>query len=353
MDKPVCKRLMIKRINNYIVCAVITLGLGVTGCSNTTAPTSSRADKTVTRKVTHVMVAEPSKAEQRQAKEANQQKRETNKAKLAQQKKKQQHAANVAAQNRYQKEFEAKRREYRQKWKREQRLAKQRQQRPQQSQAQRQQLTAQQRRQWQQRRQQLSAARSQRAHVNYSQHLSNAALSRLKHNVRYDGRYIPISYPNGDVPANIGVCTDTVIRSYRRLGVDLQRLVHEDISSAFYAYPNLAKWGLSEPDPNIDHRRVHNLKVFFSRHGQRLPVTRNARSYRPGDLVTWSLGGDQEHIGIVVNQRSPTDPNRYMIVHNVGEGEKMEDVLFKWPITGHFRYYPHYRQAYPQLASAR
>jgi len=342
MDKPVCKRLMIKRINNSIVCAVITLGLGVTGCSNTTTPTSTESAKTVKRKVTHVMVAQPSKAEQQQAKKASQQ--QTDRAKLAlQQKKRQQQAAKTAAQNRYQKEFEAKRREYQQKWEREQRLAKQRQQRPQQSQAQKQQLTAQQRRQWQQRRQQL-AARSQRAHVNYSQHLSNAALSRLRHDVRYDGRYIPISYPNGDVPANIGVCTDTVIRSYRRLGVDLQRLVHEDISSAFYAYPNLAKWGLDEPDPNIDHRRVHNLKVFFSRHGQRLPVTRDARQYRPGDLVTWSLGGDQEHIGIVVNQRSPVDPNRYMIVHNVGEGEKMEDVLFKWPITGHFRYYPHYRQ---------
>lgn len=170
--------------------------------------------------------------------------------------------------------------------------------------------------------------------------LSYAALDRLRHRVVYDGRYVPISYPNGDVPANMGVCTDTVIRSYRRLGVDLQRLVHEDMSRNFYSYPNLTKWGLKAPDSNIDHRRVHNLKAFFTRHGARVPVTGNPADYRPGDVVTWSLGGDQEHIGIVVNRKSSADPNRYMIVHNIGEGEKMEDVLFAMPITGHYRYFP-------------
>ena len=187
---------------------------------------------------------------------------------------------------------------------------------------------------------------------NLSGILVRAALDRTRYNVTYDGRYLPIGYPNGDVPSNIGVCTDTVIRSYRRLGIDLQQLVHEDMSQSFYVYPNLPKWGLSGPDPNIDHRRVHNLKVFFTRYGQRLPVTHNALNCRPGDLVTWSLGGDQEHIGVVVDRISPEDPNRYMIVHNVGEGEKLEDVLFKWPVTGHFRYLPAY-QSGPQLASVQ
>ena len=186
--------------------------------------------------------------------------------------------------------------------------------------------------------------------VNLAEHLSNAAINRTRHRIRYDGRYIPISYPMGDVPANMGVCTDVIIRSYRSLGIDLQRLVHEDISRAFYAYPNLSKWGLSAPDPNIDHRRVHNLRAFFNRHAQRLPMTRNPRDYRPGDIVTWSLGGDQGHIGIVVNRRSPIDPNRYLIVHNISSGTKMEDVLFNWPITGHYRYFPN-RQ--PWLAAAR
>lgn len=170
--------------------------------------------------------------------------------------------------------------------------------------------------------------------------LSYAALERLRHRVVYDGRYIPISYPNGDVPANVGVCTDTVIRSYRKLGIDLQRLVHEDMSRNFYSYPNLPKWGLNHPDPNIDHRRVHNLKAFFQRHGASVPVTGNPVDYRPGDLVTWSLGGDQEHIGIVVNRKSTTDPRRNLVVHNIAEGEKMEDVLFAMPITGHYRYFP-------------
>lgn len=180
---------------------------------------------------------------------------------------------------------------------------------------------------------------------------NQAALSRTKVPVVYDGRYRPISYPMGDVPKNVGVCTDTVVRSYRHLGVDLQRLVHEDMSRAFHAYPNLRKWGLSSPDPNIDHRRVHNLKVFFARHGKRLPVTSNPQDYRPGDLVTWHLGGDQEHIGIVVNKRSKADPRRFMIVHNIAEGNKLEDVLFKMPITGHYRYFPNQRRT--QMASVR
>lgn len=193
---------------------------------------------------------------------------------------------------------------------------------------------------------------SARSNVATPERLSYAALDRLRHRVVYDGRYIPISYPNGDVPANMGVCTDTVIRSYRKLGVDLQRLVHEDMSRNFYSYPNLAKWGLSQPDTNIDHRRVHNLKAFFTRHGARVPATGNPADYRPGDLVTWSLGGDQEHIGIVVNRKSSADPNRPLIVHNIGEGEKIEDILFAMPITGHFRYFPNWSAA-PQYASAR
>lgn len=177
--------------------------------------------------------------------------------------------------------------------------------------------------------------------------LSNAAIGRLRHHVRYDGRYIPIGYPNGDVPANIGVCTDTVIRSYRRLGIDLQRDVYEDISRNFHAYPNLPKWQLTGPDPNIDHRRVHNLKVFFTRRGRRLPVTNNPADYKPGDLVTWDLrNGGQNHIGIVVDRRSPTDPRRYMVVHNIGEGERMEDILFTMPITGHYRYFPSSRNTH-------
>lgn len=182
--------------------------------------------------------------------------------------------------------------------------------------------------------------------------LSYAALDRLRHRVVYDGRYIPIGYPNGDVPSSVGVCTDTVIRSYRKLGVDLQRLVHEDMSRNFYSYPNLPKWGLNAPDPNIDHRRVHNLKAFFTRRGARVPVTSNPRDYKPGDLVTWNLGGDQEHIGIIVDRKSTADPDRPLVVHNIADGEKIEDVLFQMPISGHYRYFPRTSQGM-KYASAR
>ncbi|HYN86643.1 MAG TPA: DUF1287 domain-containing protein [Pyrinomonadaceae bacterium] len=166
--------------------------------------------------------------------------------------------------------------------------------------------------------------------------LVEAALERTKHQVRYDPTYFRIPYPGGDVPAEVGVCTDEVIRSYRRLGIDLQREVHEDMRSNFRLYPR--NWGLKRPDTNIDHRRVPNLRVFFSRKGESLPVTARAADYRPGDIVTWDLGGGLTHIGIVVGVRSGRDPERFQIVHNIGAGPKLEDVLFEWEITGHYRY---------------
>jgi len=162
-----------------------------------------------------------------------------------------------------------------------------------------------------------------------------AALERTTHRVRYDGSYRRIPYPGGDVPDDTGVCTDVVIRAYRAAGIDLQREVHEDMKAAFEVYPR--QWGLSRPDPNIDHRRVPNLQVFFTRHGTALPVSDDAGDYRPGDLVTWMLPGNLPHIGIVVTERSP-DGERPMIVHNIGRGPRLEDTLFAFPITGHFRY---------------
>ena len=166
--------------------------------------------------------------------------------------------------------------------------------------------------------------------------LSEAAVERTNHQVRYDPTYFVIDYPGGDVPAEVGVCTDEVIRSYRALGVDLQRLVHEDMKANFALYPR--RWGLTKPDTNIDHRRVPNLMVFFERQGAALPVTADARDYKPGDVVTWDLSGGLTHIGIVVAVPSESDENRLQIVHNIGAGPKMEDVLFNWKITGHYRF---------------
>jgi uncharacterized protein len=169
-----------------------------------------------------------------------------------------------------------------------------------------------------------------------------AAVERTHHVVSYDPAYVRIPYPGGDVPASTGVCTDEIIRAYRAVGIDLQKEVHEDMASHLAAYPR--KWASdaratdAHTDPNIDHRRVPNLMVFFARHGQTLPLSNDARDYLPGDLVTWNLGGGITHIGIVVDQKSPQS-GRYLIVHNIGQGPQMEDVLLSWKIIGHYRYW--------------
>ena len=169
--------------------------------------------------------------------------------------------------------------------------------------------------------------------------LVQAVLERTTHQVTYNGSYRKIAYPGGDVPDTIGVCTDVVIRSYRKIGIDLQREVHEDMRANFSVYPK--NWGLKRPDTNIDHRRVPNLQTFFRRHGTELPVTKdsqeNAQKYKAGELVTWMLPGNLPHIGIVTN-RTSADGQRPMIVHNVGRGPQLEDMLFRYRITGHYVY---------------
>lgn len=165
-----------------------------------------------------------------------------------------------------------------------------------------------------------------------------AAIERTKHNVRYDGSYFSLAYPNGDVPANIGVCTDVIIRTYRMIGADLQRLVHEDMAKNFSAYPSKRIWGLTSTDRNIDHRRVPNLQVFFSRHGTKLPTSNNAVDYASGDIVTWMLPGNLPHIGIVTDHISAN--GNPLIAHNIGAGPKLDDMLFSYKITGHYKYVP-------------
>ncbi|MDP2562868.1 DUF1287 domain-containing protein [Psychrobium sp. 1_MG-2023] len=177
------------------------------------------------------------------------------------------------------------------------------------------------------------------ANANFSDELASAAIERTKHAVTYDGRYIAIAFPNGDVPPNIGVCTDVVIRAYRSLGIDLQLLVHQDMKANFAHYPSKRIWGLIRTDPNIDHRRVPNLKTFFARHGKKLPVTEDSGDYKPGNLVTWLLPGNLPHIGIVTDKLSPTTGNP-LISHNIGRGPVLEDMLFDFKITGHYHYAP-------------
>ncbi|CAH1559561.1 DUF1287 domain-containing protein [Vibrio rotiferianus] len=177
------------------------------------------------------------------------------------------------------------------------------------------------------------------AEASFSELLTEAAKERTTFDVQYDGSYYGISYPNGDVPVGIGVCTDVIIRSYRKLGIDLQVLVHEDMRDNFNKYPSKRIWSLSTTDRNIDHRRVPNLQTFFSRHGTSLPVSSNPSSYQAGDIVTWMLPGNLPHIGIVIDKYSDGE-KRPLIVHNIGAGTVIEDMLFDYTITGHYRFRP-------------
>jgi len=171
----------------------------------------------------------------------------------------------------------------------------------------------------------------------FAEDLVRAARERATHHETYDGAYQRIAYPMGDVADDRGVCTDLVIRAYRRLGIDLQARVHEDMLRDFKAYPRT--WNLPRPDANIDHRRVPNLQTFFRRAGANLPVNLDPAQYLAGDLVTWRLPGNIPHIGIVSDRYVP-GTRRPMILHNIGRGPHEEDSLFAFPITGHYRYHP-------------
>jgi uncharacterized protein YijF (DUF1287 family) len=189
----------------------------------------------------------------------------------------------------------------------------------------------------------------------FAARLIAAAEARINKTITYDPAYISLKYPGGDVAPDRGVCSDVVIRAYRALGIDLQQRVHEDMRRKFRVYP--ARWGLKRPDPNIDHRRVPNLRRFFTRHGKALPVSADAGDYKPGDLVTWDVAKPRllpgtlkfsrstasgrltfartPHIGIVTDKLSP-DGKRPLIVHNIGAGTVSEDMLFAYQITGRY-----------------
>ena len=164
----------------------------------------------------------------------------------------------------------------------------------------------------------------------------DGAIDQVGKTTSYDPSYQKIDYPNGDVPIETGVCSDVIVRAFRKGGIDLQKDVHEDMKSNFSAYPT--KWGLNGPDANIDHRRVPNLETYFTRKGKSLSTTGGSDRFLPGDVITWDLGTGQDHVGMVANVwYKPSQ--RYLIVHNIGAGTRMEDVLFAWKITGHYRYF--------------
>lgn len=165
----------------------------------------------------------------------------------------------------------------------------------------------------------------------------DAAIDQIGKTTSYDPSYQRLDYPNGDVPIETGVCSDVIVRAFRRAGIDLQKDVHEDMKDHFPEYPT--RWGLSGPDANIDHRRVPNLMTYFARKGKSQATTTGSENFLPGDIVTWDLGGGYDHIGIVTNVwYKPSQ--RYLIAHNIGNnGTHMDDSLFAWKITGHYRYF--------------
>ena len=163
-----------------------------------------------------------------------------------------------------------------------------------------------------------------------------AAIEQSKVTTGYDPSWVKIDYPNGDVPSDTGVCSDVVVRSFRKTGIDLQKEVHEDMTRAWSAYPK--RWGAKGTDSNIDHRRVLNLMTYFDRQSKSLPITNDRADYLPGDVVAWQLSDGLEHIGILTNLSSEPDKH-YLIVHNIGAGARVEDVLLAWKIIGHYRYF--------------
>lgn len=171
----------------------------------------------------------------------------------------------------------------------------------------------------------------------FAEKLSNAAIQIIDKEVVYTPDYVKLKYPNGDVPAKTGVCTDVIIRAYRKLNIDLQKEVHEDMLANFTKYPNLKKWGLKTTDKNIDHRRVPNLEVFFGRKGKTLSITQNANNYKTGEIVIWMIHDKLPHIGIITHLKSE-DGKRNLIVHNIGGGQVLDDCLFSYTIVGHFQY---------------
>ncbi len=173
------------------------------------------------------------------------------------------------------------------------------------------------------------------AQLTFFEKLSDAAIKLTEQAVDYDPAYFKIAYPNGDVPKGKGVCTDVIVRAYRKMGIDLQKEVHEDMKANFGKYPKI--WGMKHTDKNIDHRRVPNLMVFFRRYGKEKPITDKPEDYLVGDIVCWNLGGGITHIGLIVNQLS-TDGKRKLVVHNIGGGQVIADCLFDFKIIGHYRY---------------
>lgn len=182
----------------------------------------------------------------------------------------------------------------------------------------------------------LQAAIKVKADATQLEKLNASAIEQTTYTTGYDPAYVKLDYPNGDVPKETGVCADVVVRAFRSAGIDLQKELHEDMTASFAKYPK--KWNAKKPDKNIDHRRVPNLMTWFKRKGKELPITKNDKDYQPGDVVAWELDNGLVHIGLV-SKIKVEGAERFAVVHNIGAGARLEDVLFQWKMIGHYRYF--------------
>lgn len=176
----------------------------------------------------------------------------------------------------------------------------------------------------------MSVIISMQAFAIKSQQIVVDARQQIGQTLYYDPAYTALKYPMGDVPLIKGVCTDVIIRALRLQGVDLQKLIHEDMKKSFAVYPK--KWGLKSTDRNIDHRRVPNIMTYFNRQGYEV----KDKNYKAGDIVTWDLGKGLVHIGIISNQKSLVNSTP-LVIHNIGSGTQENNILFDYKITGHYR----------------
>jgi len=182
----------------------------------------------------------------------------------------------------------------------------------------------------------LAEAMQVKADATPLEKVNAGAIEQTTQTTGYDSSYVKLDYPNGDVPLGAGVCADVVVRAFRKAGIDLQKELHEDMKKDFTKYPQ--KWGARRPDANIDHRRVPNLMAWFDRQGKAQPITKDAKDYLPGDVVAWDLDNGLPHIGMV-SKIKVEGTERYAVVHNIGLGARIEDVLFAWKVIGHYRYF--------------
>lgn len=158
----------------------------------------------------------------------------------------------------------------------------------------------------------------------------SGALRQADEQAVYDASYRNIPYPGGDVPRTQGACTDVVIRAFRDGGIDLQRLIFVDAKRRPGDYPNQQ----GKLDPNILHRRVKNMVVFFNALKTAKSTELAESNWKPGDIVVWRVYGSQLHVGICSNLRN--DQGLPYVVHNIQYCAE-QDVLTAWPIVAHFR----------------